>query len=70
MVNLHIYDVKDCDAKMALSCGMSFAKEFPDRVGLHQGCGYFQWDQTQFYAYRTKTGRIVVRGTYLVEAGK
>jgi hypothetical protein len=58
MANIHIYDVPNSRAYSALQCAISFARDFPDRVGVRNGCGY----EHEFYAYRTKSGRIVVRG--------
>lgn len=60
MADIHIYDVPDNEAITALIRGQQFAAQFPDRVGIHQSVIY--GGGTLMIAYRTKTGRIVVRG--------
>lgn len=62
MANIHIYDVPDNSVNWALHCGRHFAKDCPDHVGVRDGCGYTNGENVPLYAYRTKSGRIVVRG--------
>jgi len=61
MLNLHVYDIRDVDAYTAVVCGQTFARDYPDRIGIRQGVVYRYGDLT-LYAYRTKAGKIVVRG--------
>lgn len=60
MLNIHIYDVPEDEAQIALMRGRLFADEFPDRVGIGQLAIYGV--RTPMVVYRTKSGRIVVRG--------
>lgn len=63
MANVHIYDVADDDMHWALDCGIDFAMQYPDRVGAYDLCAYSKDNyKTTVSAYRTKTGRIIVRG--------
>lgn len=62
MADIHIYDVPDDDAVRALQCGAHFAGQYPDRVGVRDLCIYTNGTSVPLYAYRTKSGRIVVRG--------
>ena len=59
MANVHIYDVPDDKMHLALDRGAHFAMQYPDRVGIYNLCVYGNGDMV---AYRTKKGRIVVRG--------
>jgi hypothetical protein len=69
MANIHIYDVPDNRVCSALQCAISFAKEFPNRVGVGHGCGYtLNSGGCKLYVYRTKSGRIVVRGNEVNES--
>ena len=60
MLNIHIYDVAEDDAAIALMRGQLFAAEFPNRVGSGQLAIYGV--EPSMAVYRTKSGRIVVRG--------
>jgi len=46
----------------AVNVAESFAKEFPDWVGVRNCCIYGVGVDSVVYAYRTKGGTIVVRG--------
>ena len=57
-INVHVYGVEYKDRYRAIDCAEHFAKQYPDRVGVRNLCVYDQG----LAVYRTKSGRIVVRG--------
>ena len=66
MLDVHIYDVPDEDAATALMRAQQFAAQFPDRIGIRQ-CAVYGLG-TSMAVYRTRSGRIVVRGNNVKEA--
>jgi hypothetical protein len=61
MLNIHIYDIPNGYENTALICAGTFSGDYPDRIGVAQGVVY-KYGSQSFYSYRTKSGRIVVRG--------
>jgi len=61
MIDVRIYDVLDKDAIPAMHCAILFAKDYVERTGFRNGVVY-RHHGSVFYAYRTSSGRIVVRG--------
>jgi hypothetical protein len=62
MINLHAYNLKDDLLLAAVKVYQAFSEDYPFRLGSGDGVVY-QVGEDYLYAYRTKTGRIVVRGT-------
>ena len=66
MVNIHVYDVAFENMHWAMDCGAHFAMQYPDRIGVRSLCAYSKDEyRTTVSAYRTRSGRIVVRGNRL-----
>lgn len=57
-MNIHIYDVPEHLLSIALRRGIYFAKVHPNCTGIGNLCGF----PDDMIAYRTRGGRIVVRG--------
>lgn len=51
----------ESDTLTAAGIGREFAHTYPDRVGRLHGCGYIIDRHLKLYAYRTRTGSVVVR---------
>lgn len=69
-LKLVIYDMDRRDWDGASVLAWHFLKEFPDKIGIRNGCAYgpSRGRPGSMYVYRTKTS-VVVRGTEKTASG-
>lgn len=60
-MNLTITDVHESWLSAAVDAARDFNRNYPDRIGIRQGCAYSHREGPIFYVYRTKS-MIIVRG--------
>lgn len=60
MTTLKLVNIDPDDYDLAVNWAKHFITEWPERIGVRDGCGYRKWGKTM-YVYRTKT-MVIVRG--------
>ncbi len=66
-IRIETNDARETHAHAATRIALQFVREYPDRIGFHQGvvyttkCGCSETHDLSFYVYRTPKGAIVVR---------
>lgn len=65
MADIRLWNVPEDHMSWGLQCAKHFGMQYPDRIGVRRGCGYTnKITSVSVYAYRTKSGQIVVRGPH------
>lgn len=63
MADVRLRNIPESHMAWGLGCAKHFGMQYPDRIGVHRGCGYInKIIKVSVCADRAKGGQIVVRG--------